>query len=105
MLLYCDHNEVVTFDSLESTILGHQAANIKYYEWFHTGNMLKDAERYLKFEAIVTMYSMFLLLFLQQKNLSLTVYQKVPKGNIHILEQTTHATGKEFHLKFTQQCN
>ena len=26
MVLYCDHNEVVTFDSMESTILGHLEA-------------------------------------------------------------------------------
>ena len=41
MVLYCDHNEVATFDSMESTILGHLAANVKYYKWFHTGDALK----------------------------------------------------------------
>ena len=30
MVLYCDHNEVVTFDSLASTILEHPAANAKF---------------------------------------------------------------------------
>ena len=30
MVLYFDHNEVLTFDSLKSTILGHLAANVKY---------------------------------------------------------------------------
>ena len=33
--------------------------------------------------------------------LSLTIYQKGLKGNIQILEHTTHATAKEAHLKFT----
>ena len=49
MVLSCDHNEVVTFDSMESTILGHLAANVKYYEWFHTGDMLKDTDNCFKF--------------------------------------------------------
>ena len=41
---------------------------------------------------------------LQQQELlklNLTIYQKGPKGNIQILEHTTHATAKEAHLKFT----
>ena len=49
MLLHMDHDEVVTFDTIESTILGHLAANVNYYKLFHTGDILKDAERYFKF--------------------------------------------------------
>ena len=30
MLLYMDHDEVVTFDSMERTILGHLVANDRY---------------------------------------------------------------------------
>ena len=37
LVLYCDHNEVVAFNSLASIILGHLVANVNYYEWFHTG--------------------------------------------------------------------
>ena len=33
--------------------------------------------------------------------LILTIYQKGLKGNIHILEHTTHTAGKEVYLKFT----
>ena len=33
--------------------------------------------------------------------LNLTIDQKGLKGNIQILKHTTHATGKEVHLKFT----
>ena len=33
--------------------------------------------------------------------LILTINQKGPKENIQILKHTTHATGKEVHLKFT----
>ena len=39
-----------------------------------------------------------------QQNLS--IYQKGPKGNMQILEQTTNTTGREVHLKFTwDPCN
>ena len=44
-----DHDEVVTFDSMESTILGHLAASVNYYKMLHTGDVLKDAKRYFKF--------------------------------------------------------
>ena len=33
--------------------------------------------------------------------LNLTIYQKGLKGDIQIFKHTTHATGKEVHLKFT----
>ena len=49
MVLYMDHDEVVTFNSMESTILGHLAASVNYYNLFHIGDILNDAERYLKF--------------------------------------------------------
>ena len=45
MVLYSDHDEVVTLDSMESTILGHLVANVSYYKLFHTGDALKDTER------------------------------------------------------------
>ena len=32
VVLYCDHDEVVTFNSIDSTIMGHLAANVKYYK-------------------------------------------------------------------------
>ena len=34
-----DHDEVVTLDSMESTILGHLVPNVKYYKLFHTGDV------------------------------------------------------------------
>ena len=49
MVLYVYHDEVVTFGSTGSTILGHLVANVYYYKLFHTGDVLKDAERYFKF--------------------------------------------------------
>ena len=48
MVLYCDHDEVATVKSMESTIMGHLVANGKYYIWFHTGDILKDTEQYFK---------------------------------------------------------
>ena len=40
---------MVSFDSMESTILGHPVANVRYYKLFHTGDVLKDVDRYFKF--------------------------------------------------------
>ena len=73
-----------------------------YYKLFHTGDVLKDVERYFKFG---TYYDKVLNLIVvataRALKLILTIYQKRPKGNIQILEQTTHATAKEAHLKST----
>ena len=49
MVLYMDHDEVVTLDSMESTILGHLESNANYYKLFHTGYVLKDTKKYFKF--------------------------------------------------------
>ena len=49
MVLYMDHNEVVTFYGMESTILGHLATNVNSYKIFHLGNVLKGAKRYFQF--------------------------------------------------------
>ena len=49
MVLYMDHDEVVTFNCMESTILAHLAANVNYYKMSHTGDVLKDVKRYFKF--------------------------------------------------------
>ena len=57
MVLYMDHDKVVTLDTMESSILGHLASNIKCYKLFHTGHVLKDAQEYFKLEHIVKMYS------------------------------------------------
>ena len=102
MVPCCDHDEVLTFNSMESTILGHLAANVKYYEWFPTGDVLKDAERYSKFRNYCDNgLDIIVIATTRALKLSLIMYQKGPKGNIQILEQTKHATGKEVHLKFT----
>ena len=93
---------MVTFNSLENTILGHLAANVKYYEQFHAGDMLKDAGRYFKCRGYCdNVLNVIIFATTRTLKLKLTVYQREPKGNIQILEQTTHATGKEVHLKFT----
>ena len=102
MVLYCDHNEVETFDSLSSIILWHLVANVKYYEWFHTGDMLKDIKGYFKFGSYCdNVLKVIIIATTRALKLNLTVYQKGPKGNIQILEQTIHAIGREAHLKFT----
>ena len=95
-----DRDEVVTFDSMERTILGHLAANVRDYKLFHTGDVLKDSERYFKFgrycDSTWCNCCHSRSCEVEPHNIS-----KGLKGNIQILEHTTHATGKEVHLKFT----
>ena len=107
MVLYCDHNDMVTFNSIVSTILGHLAATVKYYKWFHTGDMLKGAERCFKLRGYCnSVLNVIIITTTRALKLNLTVYQKGPKEHIHILKQTTHDIGKEAHLKFTKDpCN
>ena len=97
-----DHDEVVTFGSKESTILGHLASSVNYYKLFHAGILLKVAESAFEFG---TYCDNVLNLIVGETGralkLNLTIYQKGPKGNIQILKHTIHATGKEVHLKFT----
>ena len=101
MVLYYDHDEVVTFDSMESTILGHLAANVKCYKWFLMGDVLKDMEWHFLFGTYHDNVLSVIVIAIRALKLNLTMYQKGPKGNIQILKQTTHATGQEVHLKFT----
>ena len=102
MVLSCDHNEVVTFDNMESTILGHLVANVKYYKLFHTGDILKDAQRYFKFGMYCdNVHDLIIVATASALKLNLTIYQKGLKENIHILKHNTHAICKEVHLKFT----
>ena len=102
IVLYCDHNEVVTFDNMESTILGPLVDNVKYYKQFHMGDILKDSERYFKFRTYCdNVFDVIVIATTRALKFNLIIYQKGPKGNIQILEQTTHATGKQVHLKLT----
>ena len=102
IVLYSNHNVVVTFSGLESTILGYLAADVKYYKWFHRGDMLMDTERYFKLGSYCdNVLNVIIIATTRALKSNLTVYQKEPKGNIQILEQTTCMTGKEVHLKLT----
>ena len=49
MVLYMDHDEVVTLDTMGSSILDHLVCNVNYYKLFHTGHVLKNAQRCFKF--------------------------------------------------------
>ena len=84
MVLYCDHNERLTYDSLESTILGHLAANVMYYKLLHTGDMLKDAERYFTFESYCdnVLDVIIIITTTRALRLNLSIYHKGTKGNI-----------------------
>ena len=85
MVLYMDHDEVVTLDSMESTILGHLAANVKYYQLFHTGDVLKDAERYFKFGIYCdNVFNPIVVATARALKLNLMLYQKGLEGNIQI---------------------
>ena len=92
---------------MESTILGHLAANVRYYKLFHTGDVIKNAERYFKFGMYCdNVLNVIVVATARALKLNITVYQKGPKGNIQILKHTTHATGNKIHLKFTcDSCN
>ena len=107
MVLYCDHDVVVTFDSMESIIMGHLAASIKYYKQFHIGDVLKDAERYFKFRMYCySVLDVITVVTARALKLNLTIYQKGLKGNLHIFKHSTNVRGKEVHLKFTwDPCN
>ena len=101
MVLYLDHDDMVTFDSMESIILGYLADNVNYFKLFHTGDVLKDAERYFIFGTYcVNVLNLIVVATARALMLNLTIYQKGPKRNIQIPKHTTHATGKEVHLKF-----
>ena len=102
MVLYMDHDEMVTLYNMESSILDHLAANLNYYKLFHTGHVLKNAQRYFKFEMYCEIaLNLTVVAMARALHLSLTIYQKGLTGNIQILKHITHATVKEAHLKFT----
>ena len=102
MILYLYHNEVVTFHSMESMIMGHLAANVKYSNCFHTEDIFKDAERYFKLGMYCdNILDVIIVATARSLMLNLIIYQKGPKGNIQILQHTTHGRGKEVLFKFT----
>ena len=57
MVLYIDHDEMVTLANMESSILDHLAASDNYYKLFHTGHVLKDVQRYFKYGTYCENYS------------------------------------------------
>ena len=102
MVLLMDHDEVVTLDTMESTMLDHLASNVNYSKLFHTEHVLKDTQRYFKFGTYCeNVLNLIVVDMARALKLNLTIYQKGPKGNIQILKYTTDATAKEDHLKFT----
>ena len=89
MALSCDHDKVLTFDSMESTIQGHLAPNVRYYKLFHTGDVLKDTERYFKFGTYCdSVFGVIVVAAAIALKLNLTIHQKGLKGNIQILKHT-----------------
>ena len=98
-----DHDEDMSLGKLQSSILDHMEANVDYYHKFHTGNVLKDVKRYLKFGTYWdSVVDIIVIGMARALNMNLKIYQKGTSGNIQILEHITNATGKEIHLKFTQ---
>ena len=93
---------MVTLDNMESSILHHLASNANYYKLFHTGHVLKDAQRYFKFGRYCdNILDQIVVAIARPLNLNLKIYQKGLTGKIQILKHITHATAKEAHLKFT----
>ena len=102
MVLYMDHDEMVTLDTVETGMFDHLASNVNYYKLFHTGHVSKDAQRYIKFGTYCeNVLDLIVVAMARALNLNLTIYQKGLTGNIQILKHTAHATAKEAHLTFT----
>ena len=77
LALYCDHSEVGTFDRLANNILGHLAANVHYYEQFHIGGILKDAEGYFKFGSYCDIIvDLIIIATTKALSLNLSIFQK-----------------------------
>ena len=71
MVLYCDHNDVLFW------------VNVKYYKWFHIGDVLKDAEKYFKFRTYCdNVLHVIVTATTKALKLNFTIYQKGPKVNI-----------------------
>ena len=97
-----DHDEEMSLEKLQSSILNHMAANVDYYQQFHTGNVLKDVKRYFKLSTYCdSIVDIIVIAAARALNMNLKIYQKGTLGNIQIQEHITNATGKEIHLKFT----
>ena len=76
-LLYMDHDEMVTLDNMESSILDYLASSVNYYKLFHTGHVLKDAQRYFKFGTYYeNVFNLIVVARERALNLNLTIYQK-----------------------------
>ena len=97
-----DHDEEMSLEKLQSSILNHMEANVDYYQKFHTGNILKDMKRYFKLGTYCdSIVDIIVIAAARALNMNLKIYQKGTLGNIQIQEHITNATGKEIHLKFT----
>ena len=97
-----DHHEDMSLGKLQSSILDHMEANVDYYQKFHTGNVLKDVKRYLKFGTYCnSVVDIIAIAMARALNMNLKIYQKGTLGNIQILEHITNVTGKEIYLRFT----
>ena len=102
MTLAMDHDEVITLDKMQSSVLDHMASSVNCYKLFHEGHVLKDMKRYFKLGTYCdSVLNLIVIARARALNLNLKIYQKGPKGNIQIPEHITHPTAKEAHLKFT----
>ena len=82
LVLYCEYNEVVTVNSLASNILGHLVGNFNYCEWFHTGDILRDAKGYFKCENYCdSVVDLIIIVTTKALNLNLSIYQNGPNGS------------------------
>ena len=75
MVLYMDHD-----NTMESSILDHLASSVNYYKLFHTGHVLKDAQRYFKFgRCCENVLNLIVVATARGLKLNLTIYQKGQK--------------------------
>ena len=102
MAVCMDHDEEMSGEKLQSSILNHMEANVDYYQKLHTGNVLKDVKRYFKLGTYCdSIVDIVVIAVARALNINLKIYQRGTSGNIQIQEHITNTTGKEIHLKFT----
>ena len=80
MILGMDHDEEITLDKLQSSILDHMTANVNYYKTIHMGHVLKDVKRYFKFSTYCdNVLNLIVAAMARALNLNLKIYQKGPR--------------------------
>ena len=94
MVLYMDHDKMVTLDNIESSILDHLVSNVTTTN-YSIRICIKGCTKYFKFGIYCdNVLNQVVVATAKALNLNFTIYQKGPTENIQILEHITHANQK-----------